>query len=78
MRLRIGSNNHRKFEDKKKEDMHSELIFSSESSDIHSNSVITISVYERPGLSRQIFCGTSQFLTVNHNITVLCGNNTLL
>jgi hypothetical protein len=38
--------------------MHSELIFSFGGSDIQSNPVITISVYEKPRLFRQIFCGT--------------------
>ena len=34
------------------------------------NPCITTSVYATPRLYRQILCGTNQFLTANHNITL--------
>jgi len=46
--------------------------------EIESTPVITISVYVAPRLLRQISCGTNQLLTVNHNISILGHNNTLV
>ena len=45
--------------------------------EVQSSPIITISVYTAPRQYRQILCGTSLFLTVNHNIIPLCSNNTL-
>ena len=42
------------------------------------NQVITTLVYAASHLHCQIFCGTSQFLTVNHNIITLSYNNNCL
>jgi hypothetical protein len=38
---------------------------------IQQNPVITTSVYATPRLQRQIFCGTKQFVTANHNTTLV-------
>lgn len=42
------------------------------------NTVIMTSIYAKPHLKRQMFCGTNYFIAANHNIILLSYNNTCL